>query len=131
MQEFVAVSPARGRDDGAPGNENSTEMVSNLPRHLQSHSPSVATTRPTCVGGVALHTDSRHSCALPFTKKIMAIAVEWNGCGRRNSEKKGLCEETIVAVILGALRRQLIACVLSWGEHLPYFCNGHDTHGML
>lgn len=63
-QELVALSSARGRDDGALCNENLTEMVSNLPRRLQSRIPSAIATRPTCVGRVALHTDSSHSlCA--------------------------------------------------------------------
>lgn len=59
-QELEALSSARGRDDGALGNENLTEMVSNLPRRLQSRSPSAIATRPTCAGRVALHTDSSH-----------------------------------------------------------------------
>lgn len=64
-QELAALIPARVSDGGAPGDENLTEMVSNLPRRLQSRSPSASATRPTCVGRVLLHTDSNYS---PFNK---------------------------------------------------------------
>lgn len=81
-QKDAALSPSTGSGyDEALGNETSSEIVSNLLRHLQSHSPSVVTARPTCAGGVALHTDSKQSCAFPFTV-IMVVAVKWEGSGR-------------------------------------------------
>lgn len=69
-------------DDRALGNENLTEMLCNLPKRLQSRSPSAGATRPACLASVALLTQSSYSVHFPFiiirtNRGCVLSAAEW------------------------------------------------------
>lgn len=109
-QKDAAPSPSTGSGhDEALDNETSTEIVSNLLRHLQSHSPSVVTEHPTCAGGVALHTDSRQPCAFSIYSDN-GSSCKVGGKWQVISPEEGSALKQAVAVILN--------CSFRWHECL-------------
>ena len=69
-QELVALSLARGRDDGALGNENLTEMVSNLFPDASSLAAHLLVPRAQpALAGWHYTQIVASRCALPFTKQ--------------------------------------------------------------
>lgn len=108
-QKDAARSPSTGSGhDEALGNETSTVIVSNLHRHLQSHSPSVVTARPTCAGGVALHTDSRQSCVSIYSDN--GSSCEVGGKWQVISSEEGSAWKQVWWLFLTAVSGSMSAC---------------------